>query len=145
MGLAEEISGIASLYEASIGKSGCVYTVEKVVAERRAFLSKKKLVYTAQIKIDDESMELHFSESLKETGSGISTGSGIEQMTCGYGFKKETYNTKGIQRTGLIEEQSKLPGKNYDYKFDYGELRAAIESISKKRGYNFVYQILPLS
>ena len=44
-------------------------------------------------------------------------------MSTGFGFKKETYNTFGKERTGSIEEQSKLFGKDYSYKFDFGTFR----------------------
>lgn len=90
-----------------------------VIAERKAFLSTKKLTYSARIKVDDTAKIVNFSEMLMEAGSGLLSGSSIE-------------------------EQSDLFGKKFDYKFDYKEIRSIIENTVTTAGYEFKYQILPV-
>jgi len=89
--------------------------MEAVIAERKAFLSKKKLTYICHFKVDEPAKEVRFFEMLKESGFGVTSGGGGDEMSTGFGFKKETYNTFGKERTGSIEEQSKLFGKDYSY------------------------------
>lgn len=116
------------------------------IAERKAFLSTKKLTYQARIKIEDDAKLVKFSEMLIEAGSGLSSGGfdGDMGMSTGFGFKTESYNTTSGAREGNISEQSNLFGKKFDYKFDYKEIRSLIEQTAKSAGYEFKYQILPV-
>jgi len=115
------------------------------IAERKAFLSKKKLTYAAKMRFDDGIKIVKFSEMLIEAGSGLSSGGDFDDgMSTGFGFKKESYNTSSGIREGAIEEQSNLFGKSYSYAFNYKEIRAKIEEIAAKTGYKLEYQILPV-
>jgi hypothetical protein len=114
-----------------------------VIAERKTFLSKKKLTYSARIRIDDASKVVKFSEMLMEAGSGLSMG-GDDGMSSGFGVKTESYNTFGGARQGTIDEQSKQFGKDYSYKFDFNEKREKVKEAVEKAGYKFEYQILPV-
>jgi len=121
-----------------------VWEFSATIAERKAFLSKKKLTYSARMRVDDAAKVVNFSELLVESGSGVSAGGGMDDMTPGFGFKTESYNTfKGL-RQGSIEEQFILFGKEYSYTFDFRTIRAAIQGIVEKAGYHFDYQILPV-
>ncbi|MBU1049152.1 hypothetical protein KKG90_03905 [Candidatus Bipolaricaulota bacterium] len=122
---------------ATMNEKRGVYSFEAVVAERKAFLSKKKLTYCAKFRVDDDVKELRFTEMLKESGSGVSGGD------AGTGFKKESYRTGTGPRQGSIEEQSKLFGAHYSYTFDFSRVRAFIENETVKAGYTFSYQITP--
>lgn len=106
-----------------------------VVAERKVFLSKKKLTYKCKAKIDDMEKVVTFFEILRESSVGLSGGSGM-------GFKKETYRLKGKEREGNIEEQSRLFGKDYKYSFDYKKIREAIKEEAEKAGYSFSVHLL---
>lgn len=139
MALADEIIKIAGSVKGELEEKKGVHTLKATVAERKAFLSKKKLVYTAQFRIDDAKKELRFTENLKETGFGLSTGE--SDISPGFGFKKETYKTGFGPREGSIEEQSKLFGKDYSYQFDYSSVRKEIEKASAANGYRFQYQL----
>jgi len=122
-----------------------VWEFTKVIAERKAFLSKKTLTYSARFKINETDKTITFSEMLKESGLGVSSGGGFDsEMSPGFGFKKETYNTFSGAREGTIEESSTLFGKKYQYTFDYKEIRALVERTSKEAGFSFDYQILPV-
>lgn len=122
-----------------------VWDFSATIAERKAFLSKKKLTYSLRVRIDDGAKVVKFSEMLVEAGSGLSSGGDFDSgMSTGFGFKTESYNTFKGGRQGTIEEQSVLFGKDYSYQFDFKECRSMIEDIAGKAGYKFEYQILPV-
>jgi hypothetical protein len=135
--LINEINIFADSIHANLRVKRGVYEITLVVAERKAFLTKKKLEYTAKFRIDDDNKLLKFTEMLKESGSGLSAG----DSSAGFGFKTETYNTRGKQREGTIEEQSNLFGKRYEYHFDFKNIRLQIERLANAAGYQFQYQI----
>lgn len=141
----EVVEKIANELGGNLAEKKGILRVEATIAERKAFLSRKKLTYSFQVKIDDEKKEVKFSEMLKEAGSGFSSGGGFDgEMSTGFGFKKESYNTLSGAREGTIEEDSKLFGKTYEYKFDWSKTRKEIETAAEKEGYKFAYSILPL-
>jgi len=109
-----------------------------VIAERKAFLSKKKLTYKCKARVNDEKKEVTFFEMLSESSSGLSAGSGFE-------FKKETFGTKGKERESGIEEMSNLFGKKFTYSFDYKKIREAIKEEAQKTGYSFSVKVIEKS
>lgn len=121
------------------GKNG-IFEFKSLIAERKSFLNNKKLMYIAKMRISDEAKEIKFTEMLMESGFGLSSGVAGD-MSPGFGFKAETYNTLSGPREGSITEQSNLFGKKYDYKFDWGTVRKNVEEIAKKNSYQFKYQI----
>jgi hypothetical protein len=112
-----------------------------VIAERKAFLSKKKLTYSMKMRIDEGVKTVKFSEMLTEAGSGFSSGGDLDG---GFGVKTESYNTFGGTRSGTIQEQSTQFGKDYSYSFDYAEIRSKVQSIAEQAGYKFEYQVMPV-
>lgn len=106
-----------------------------VVAERKVFLSKKKLTYRCKLRINDEKREVTFFEMLSESNVGLSVGSGFE-------FKKETYGIKGKEREGGIEEMSRLFGKDYKYSFDYKKIREAIKKEAQDADYSLSVKLI---
>lgn len=141
----QQIKSSLASYNGTWKDKNNVLEFSTVIAERKAFLSTKKLTYKARIKIEDDSKTIQFSEMLIEAGSGLSAGGGFDgEMSSGFGFKTETYNTMSGAREGNIQEQSNLFGKKFEYKFDYKEVRSKIESVAKEAGYEFKYQILPV-
>jgi len=146
MSLTDTVNAYSNTLGGKLSEKKDVYTLEILIAERKAFLSKKKLRYIAKFRIVDENKELKFTEMLAESGSGLSSGGGDfdSGMSPGFGFKKETYNTMNGGREGSIEEQSSLFGKDYKYNFDYKTIRAKFEDLAKSEGYSFKYQITPI-
>lgn len=140
----EEIQKSIASYNGSWKDKKGVMEFSTVIAERKAFLSTKKLTYQARIKIDDSAKQVAFSEMLIEAGSGLSSGGFDGEMSSGFGFKTESYNTMSGAREGNISEQSNLFGKKFEYKFDYKDIRSKIESIAKSAGYEFKYQLFPV-
>ncbi|MFC2108698.1 hypothetical protein ACFLS5_04465 [Candidatus Bipolaricaulota bacterium] len=137
--LVNEIKKFVEGIPATLKDKRGVHSVEFTVAERKVFLSKKRLTYSAKFRVDEDKKELRFTEMLKESGSGVS--SGDSDFGPGFGFKKETYKTGKGPREGSIEEQSKLFGAQYSYTFDFSKVRAFVESEAVKAGYTFKYQI----
>lgn len=71
LSVCDSIRKLAASLDATIEDKGGVLTLRKVVAERKAFLSTKRLEYSAKIRITDSSREVKFTEMLKESGSGL--------------------------------------------------------------------------
>ena len=144
MALLDQITTIGSSVGASFEEKKGVHTMTAVIAERKAFLSKKRLQYIAKFRIDDQGREVRFTEMLKESGSGLSAGGGSDDMSSGFGFKAGTYKTGGGGNEGTIQEQSALFGKTYQYAFDLGAIRTQIEAAATAAGYRFTYQVTPI-
>jgi hypothetical protein len=104
------------------------------VAERKTFLSKQKLTYEAKFRVDEKEKVLRFTEMLKESSAGMAS--------AGAEFTTTNYKTgKGGQQESVIEQQSRLFGKKYDYVFDFKSVRDKIESLAHGSGYDFEYRI----
>jgi len=118
-------------------------TGEAVLAERKSFLSKKKLTYKCKARVDDGTRSVRFWEMLIEKGSGVSSGG--DDFAPGAGFSAGTYKTGGKERSGSIEEVSRLFGKDYDYTWDYAALRNGLRSAAEAAGYGFEVVLNPKS
>ncbi len=142
MALADDIRSYAAGLPAELTEKKGIFSLKCLVAERKAFLSKKKLEYVAKFLIDDAAKQLRFTEMLAERGSGISSGNS-DDMAPGFGFKKETYSSGMRGRSGNITEQSTLFGKQYSYSFDFQAIRQRIEGLAAQAGYGFEYKVTP--
>lgn len=139
MALLEDIRGMAAQIGAELKEKKGVWTLRLVVAERKAFLSKKRLEYVARFRVDDAAAKLRFTEMLKESGAGVS--GGTDDISPGFGFKAGTYKTGAGPREGSIAEQSELFGKEYSYSFDWGTIRGWMEQAAGAYGYGFEYSM----
>ncbi len=128
MPLIDDIRSYAAAIGAEFKEKHGKGELTRLVAERKAFLSKKKLVYTAKFEIDESAKTIAFMEMLKESGSGLDGGSG---------FQTETYKTGAKTRQGMIAEQSVLFGKTYAYQFEFGKVPAEIKRLAEAAGYRF--------
>ena len=108
--------------------------LEALVAERKAFLSTRKLTYKCKLRVDDGARSVIFWEMLVEKGSGVSGG---DDMAPGFGFKKESYGAWGKGRSGSIEEASSLFGRDFDYAWDYTAVRSMMRGVAEASGYRF--------
>ena len=116
---------------------------EAVLAERKAFLSRKKLTYTCQARVDEGARTVRFWEMLVEKSSGLSSGG--DDFGPGGGFSAGTYRTGGKDRSGGIEEASRLFGKDYSYQWDYAVVRTALRQVAAAAGYGFETVLNPKS
>jgi hypothetical protein len=139
--LFDDIKAVVSAIPTELQDKNGVYSFEFTLAERKALLSNKKLVYRASFRLDEPARALRFTEMLKESGSGLASGDGISP---GFGFKRETYNTFSGERKGGIAEQSGFFGKQYKYDFDYSRIRKQFEEAARGAGYAFDYRITGL-
>jgi hypothetical protein len=115
------------------------YEMEALVAERKTFLSRRKLTYKCKLRVDEHARSVTFWEMLVEKGSGVSGG----DMAPGFGFKKETYGVKGKELSGSIEEASSLFVKEYDYTWDYAAVRNMVRGVAEAAGYSFKVVLSP--
>jgi len=106
------------------------------VAERKTFLSKQKLSYSARLRLDEKKKTVRFFEMLKESSSGMSS-PGVTVST--QKFKVG----KGGQQESVFQQQADFFGKSYDYTFDFKTIRSKIEEMAKANGYDFQYQVTP--
>jgi hypothetical protein len=111
--------------------------METLLAERKVFLSKRKLTYKCKVRVDEGARSVRFWEMLVEKGSGLSNGGDVDDISPGFGFKKTTFKTSGKERSGSIEEASTLFGKDYTYQWDYAGVRTALRGIAEAQGYGF--------
>ena len=145
MTMIDEIQKALGKYYGNWNEKKGVWDFSATIAERKAFLSTKKLIYTAKMRIDEGAKIVRFFEMLIEAGSGFSSGGGYDDgMSAGFGFKTESYNTFKGAREGNIEEQSSFFGKDYSYTFDFREARTKVKEAVERAGYTFEYQILPV-
>lgn len=143
MALLDEIKAAAQQMGFQVEEKRGTYRMHMTVAERKAFLSRKKLEYIASFKIDDAAKKMSFTEMLKESGSGMTGGGDFDEsgMTTGFGFKTETYRTGPGPRQGTIVEQSDLFGKKYEYQVDFRVVREKLEALAEREGYEFFYEL----
>jgi len=116
---------------------------EALLAERKAFLSKKKLTYKCKARVDEAAHTVRFWEMLIEKGSGVSSGG--DDFAPGGGFSAGTYKTGGKERSGSIETVSSLFGKDYNYQWDYAAVRIALRGVAEAQGYGFETVLNPKS
>lgn len=133
--LREELYRTLASFGGEVRERGGAIEFTKVLAERKVFLSRKKLVYRVLVRVDEEKGEVHLSESLTETDSGLAADSG-------FGLKTERYRTGKGPREGNIAEQSKLFGKAYSYAFDFASVRSATERLAQEHGYAVHYHLI---
>ncbi|MCL5985673.1 MAG: ribonucleoside-triphosphate reductase [Actinobacteria bacterium] len=134
MDLKEKILEVSKSFPAEFRteKDGSL-SLEFIVAERKAFLSRKTLKYRARLRVNDENKVVNFFEILKESGAGLSSS---DDMSPGFGFKAGVSKISGKEREGNITELSNLFGKEYKYSFDFAKIRNVIKSEAEKLGYS---------
>jgi hypothetical protein len=132
--LADEIRG-------TLTKERDGYLLEAVLAERKAFLFRRKLVYQARALIDETARQVTLSERLRESGLGMGSGGDLDSSP-GIGFKKETYRVglNGV-RSGTIKEQSRFFETKYSYRFEFGPWREKIKQAVEESGFELEYRV----
>jgi hypothetical protein len=143
MSLRDDLVSGASYFPAPLQpqKDGSL-AMEVVVAERKAFLSKRTVTYKCKLRVDDGARSVTFWEMLMEKGSGVSGGG---DMAPGFGFKKETYSTKSKEISGTIEEASRLFGKDFEFNWDYAVVRRVVGGAAAAAGYSLNVVLNPKS
>jgi hypothetical protein len=112
------------------------FAFEEVVAERKTFLSRQKLIHRVSVRVDDARREVRFFELLRESSRGL---------VGGLDLKVEVTGVKGKERAGTIEEHSRYLGHRYDYRVDYAAIRASVEDAACAAGYAFELVLLERS
>jgi hypothetical protein len=134
MSLVNEIKAFAGNIPADFKEKKGLCELTFVVAERKAFLSKEKLIYMAKFRVDDSNKLVKFTEMLMESSSGMSNAAAS--------FSTTSFKTgKDGRSESVIEQQSTQFGQKYDYRFDFKSVREKIEALARAAGYDFQYQV----
>ena len=133
MSIAEELRGIAAEFGLESKETKGVTVLSGVLAEKKGFLSRKKVTYEAHFRIDQEQRTVFFSELLKESGSGAG------------GVGTESWSTKSGKDglSGQIDKRIAGLGSKYQIRFQAGEIRDRIARAAQADGYQFEYKITP--
>ena len=92
-------------------------------------VGKKKIEYSARLRVDTAAKTVVFWEMIKEEGLGLGAL---------FSFKTETYRSDGKTRTGTVSETAYgLGGKGIDYNWDYAQVRSLVENAVRSRGWEF--------
>ena len=92
-------------------------------------VGKKKVEYSAVLRLDAATQKVYFWEMIKESGRGLAAL---------FSFKTETYRTNGTTRSGTVNETAYGPGgKLIDYNWDYSQVRQIIEAAVRSQGWQF--------
>lgn len=144
MSLSEELMKLGSDLPAPFQtqKDGSL-TLEYVVAERKGFLSSKKVTYRCRVRADDSGRSVKMFEMLKESGFGISGGS--DELGPGVSFRKEVTQLKGLEQEGYIDEHARLLGAQYKCQFDFAKVRNVVKQVAANAGYAFSMVLLEKS
>jgi len=134
--VAEELNDIPGTFADKKG----IFCMDTVIAERKVLLSKQKLSYTARFKVDESAKEVTFTEKLTETKAGLGAG-GMDDFGSGAGFRKSRVVSGPGGLEGVIDQQSSLFGKKFDFSFNYKRVRETVKKAAEENGYAFTYKI----
>jgi hypothetical protein len=108
---------------------------EAVLAERRAFISGKKLTYRCKARVDEASRTVRFWEMLVEMRWGAA--GGPDGAGSGASLSAGVPATGGKERPRSIAEVARCFGKDYSYRWDYSAVRASLQRIAVAAGYGW--------
>ena len=113
------------------------WELKALLAERKAFLSRKKLFFRATFRVDEAARSVRYSERLEESGSGFGAGDGL----AGAGVRtwKTSSGKEGL--TGGITEELRLFGEKYSFTFRCEAVREAVKRVAEEEGFAFDYRI----
>jgi hypothetical protein len=116
-----------------------LHSLTSVIAERKGFFSRRKLTFTARFRVNEETREVIYNETLveKKSGLGAGTGEGIS----GFGFRKWKTASGPGGLEGVLEEQSEMFRRKYGFTFRFQQIRDAVRKLVEDEGYTFKHQI----
>ncbi len=137
--LVGEILRYAQAAGFTVQQSADQLTLERVVAERKTFLASAKLEYRATVSLDEGRRTARFTELLKESGAGLTSGGGDDGdfgTASGFSFQKSSYNSRKDGIGESIEEQAARFGTKYAPGFPYAEVKGHIARACAAAGYS---------
>ena len=119
--------------------------MEAVIAERKAFLSKKKL--DLHLPLQGRRAGQRSALLRDAQGIGLRRHKRRGQRRDEHGLRLQEGDLQHLREraNGSIEEQSKLFGKDYSYKFDFGTFRGAVRKAAEGAGYRFEVKLMEKS
>ena len=116
--------------------------LSRVVAEQKALMATGQLTYEARIRIDDARREVRFTELLKESRSGMSSGGDDDFGPSGFGVQRTSYNSRTDTVQDSIEEQAARYRSKYPLDFRYDAVSPQVRGIAETAGYTLAYGVL---
>lgn len=99
--------------------------IDSEIANASWVTGKKKVEYSAIMRVDEAERTVYWWEMLKESGAGLSFG----------GMQTESYSTFGAKRSGTTKEVVIGPGGvAMSYSWDYASTRQLAEEIANRHG-----------
>ncbi|WP_420834449.1 ribonucleoside-triphosphate reductase [Aminiphilus circumscriptus] len=114
-----------------------IWELKALLAERKAFLSRKKLFFRAAFRVDEAARSVRYSERLEESGSGFGAGDDF----AGVGVRTWKTSSGKEGRTGDIKETLRLFGETYSFTFRCEAVREVVKRIAEEEGFSFDYRI----
>jgi hypothetical protein len=129
------MTGLPGDFQAEDG----LHSLTSVIAERKGFFSRRKLTFTARFRVNEETREVIYNETLVERRIGL--GAGIGEGISGFGFRKWkiTANPRGLD--GTEEGHSQPFGRKDGFTFRFQQVRDAVRKVVEEEGYTFKNQI----
>jgi hypothetical protein len=115
-----------------------IWELKALLAERKSFLSRKKLFFRATFQVDEAARSVRYSERLEESGSGFGAGDGL----VGAGVRTWRTSSGKEGRTGDIKETLRLFGETYSFTFRCESVREVVKRVAEEEGFAFDYRIL---
>lgn len=112
------------------------FELKALLAERKSFLSKKKLFFTAAFRVDEGARTVYYTERLEESGSGF--GAGDDLVGAGVRTWKTSSGKEGL--SGTLTEELRLFGETYSFSFRCEAVREAVKRVAEEEGYAFAYR-----
>ncbi len=129
------ITGLPGDFQSDDG----LHSLTSIVAERKGFFSRRKLTFTARFRVNEETREVVYNETLVERKSGLGAGSG--EGISGFGFRTWKISSGPSGLDGALEEQSELFGRKYGFTFRFQQIRDAVRKLAAEEGYTFKHQL----
>ena len=93
-------------------------------------------------RIDDARREVRFTELLKESRSGMSSGGDDDFGPSGFGVQRTSYNSRTDTVQDSIEEQAARYRSKYPLDFRYDAVSPQVRGIAETAGYTLAYGVL---
>ncbi len=114
-----------------------IWELKALLAERKAFLSRKKLFFRAAFQVDEATRSVRYSERLEESGSGFGAGDDI----VGAGVRTWKISSGKEAQTGEMTEELRLFGEKYAFTFRCEAVREVVKRVAEEEGFAFHYRI----
>ncbi|MBL3539783.1 ribonucleoside-triphosphate reductase [Aminivibrio sp.] len=116
-----------------------LHSLTSIIAEKKGFFSRRTLTFTARFRVNEETQEVIYNETLVEKKSGLGAGNG--EGIFGFGFRKWKITAGPSGLDGVLEERSEMLDRKYGFTFRFQQIRDAVRKLVEDEGYSFKHQV----